>query len=540
MPIPKTIQAPSWVNSGAEIKGGLDLLGLRLPVQFIGSTLLDGVTTVTPSVRYIALRAWLIQQYGQSGQPDRLKNFTDFSARIESALVLGNLIQNRSIIGLIGSEKALMRLDAKTPLIDISALVLSPAATIYTGPSDQLGVTRMRDDAVPSLIIERGVPLAVAVDQRLSRIPLVKRLLSQPTLAQVSTDDLFELGAVARIDQIPEDERALLIATIIPTKPLAKERARIATYASLLTLAAKRKALPTESDLFNAACSINRFDEPILDNIADGWTTYCVRDLIAVTQEAVLAAVMNQIVTSPDADQLGVEREGIITALMERVEEHSSALRDLDLLDNSESVIDLSFRKVITRIEARLDVASELKRGINRWSADLIEPRLYKQALKSGAGALSLAVVAWALAAFRVGSAVRENGPEHSGLSYQGWRRLGLRDIILPELERFLQEDRPFREVAAELAYRTVQQHLQIAWSRLQADLQRDVSLLTAEGDKWFSRGKGFGGGRTLSRIPQAVGWLEQLQLIDENGITADGNDILQGALKVLSEGVAA
>ena len=144
------------------------------------------------------------------------------------------------------------------------------------------------------------------------------------------------------------------------------------------------------------------------------------------------------------------------------------------------------------------------------------------------------------LAEMRVGNAVKENEREFGGLSYQGWRRLGLRDVILPELERFWREDRPWRDVAAELAYRTVQQHLQIAWSRLQVDLRRDVALLNTEGDKWFSRGKGFSGGRTASRLQQALGWLNQLKLIDKSGITADGDFVLQGALKTLSEGAAA
>ena len=53
MPVAKTIEAPEWVDSGAVLTDGLDLLGLRLPVQTIGGSLLDGVTTVTPSVRYI-------------------------------------------------------------------------------------------------------------------------------------------------------------------------------------------------------------------------------------------------------------------------------------------------------------------------------------------------------------------------------------------------------------------------------------------------------------------------------------------------------
>jgi hypothetical protein len=165
---------------------------------------------------------------------------------------------------------------------------------------------------------------------------------------------------------------------------------------------------------------------------------------------------------------------------------------------------------------------------------------LYKRALTSGAGTLSLAVVAWVLAATRVGDAVRENGQEYHNLSYQGWRRLGLRDIILPELRRFLREDRPMREVAAELAYRTVQQHLQITWSRLQVDLRRDVALLTAEGNKWFSRGKAFAAGRTASRLQQALGWLVQLKLIDGDGVTPDGDVVLKRGLRTLSEDTAA
>jgi hypothetical protein len=117
---------------------------------------------------------------------------------------------------------------------------------------------------------------------------------------------------------------------------------------------------------------------------------------------------------------------------------------------------------------------------------------------------------------------------------------MGLRDVILPELEKFHREDRPVREVVADLAYRTVTQHLQIAWSRLQADLRRDVALLTAEDGKWFARGKRFGGGRTASRLVQALGWLEQLRLIDDEGITADGKDVRRTALRVLATSGAA
>ena len=540
MPIAKTIQAPTWVSSGAEISGGRDLLGLRLPVQHIGGTLLNGITTGTRSVRYLAFRAWLIYRYGRSGQPDRWQAFTDFAARIESALVLSNLSQDRSITELVGSEEALKQLDGNMPNVAVSALTQSPASTIYAGASDQLGITKSRDYAVPALVAERGVPLAKALDRTLSAVPIIEKLLSRQDIEQASVDNLRELGAVARIDQVPNEERELLIAAIIPAEPLTREHARIGTYAALLALASQLNARPSEANLFDAACSMARFGEPILDQVADGWTSYCVRDSIAVTQEAVMEAVMNEIIASPDGGQGGVDSEFVISGLMERIEEHDAALRDLGLLGTDESTSDLSFRELQSRIDNHLSVDSILVNGILRWPHMLTEPALYRRAFAASAGALSLAVVAWLLAQRRVGDAVRENGQAHGRLSYQGWRRMGLRDVILPELERFQREDRSLREVAAEMAYSTVQQHLQITWSRLQVDLRRDVALLTAEGNKWYSRGKDFRGGRTASRLDRALGWLGQLDLIDDDGITADGEVVLKQALGVLSEGTKA
>jgi hypothetical protein len=539
MPITKVIEAPEWVDSGSELTEGLDLLGLRLPVQTIGVSLLDGVTTVSPSVRYIAFRAWLIYRYGESHFPDSWQEFTDFSAYVESALVLGNLIQNRSLNGLIGADEAIIRLDSPTRPLGISPLVKTPATTVYAGPSQQLGIAWSRDEGVPGLSAERGKPLALALDQTLSKIPLVKQLFeSRPS--EATQDDLAELGAVARIDQIPDLEREALIAAVLPTAPLLRERARIGTYAALLTVAKQKSALPSERDLFKAACSLDGFKEPLLDRVADGWLTYCVRDSIAVSQEAVLAEVMKEITASPEYGRSGVECSQVVAELLARVEEHNSPLRDLKLLGASESVSDMTFCQLFARVEKLLSPSLRQERGMSRWSSGLTEPNLYNLTLRSGAGALSLAVVSWIMAEIRVGAGVRENLREFGNLSYQGWRRLGLRDVILPEIERLLREDPPLSSVAADLTYRVVHQHLQIAWSRLQADLRRDVALLTGEGNRWFSRGKSYSAGRTASRLREALGWMQQLKLIDVNGTTADGEYVLAGALRILSEGATA
>jgi hypothetical protein len=533
--IAKTLQAPEWISSGADITGGLDLLGLRVPVQRIGDKLLDGITTVTPSVRYLAFRAWLIQRYGQRGGVDSWQAFTKFAARVESALVLGNLVEDQSIVGLIGRNQALERIEPGKVSVEISSLVKVPASTIYAGPSDQLGISKSRDNAVPALVEERGVPLAKAVDKRLATVPIIERLTRDDTLGVASIDDLRELSDRVRIDRIPDDERELLIAAIMPSAPRQTEQNRIATYAALLTLAIQEKA--SEANFFDVVCSPGCFGEPLLDQVADGWVLDCVRDVIAVTQESVLAAVMGEILGQPDSELSGVDRHAVIAPLMERVEEHDSALRDLNLLTSGESVVNLSFRSLADRLRSRFLVA-DASTGISRWSNSLIEPLLYQRALNSGAGALSLAVVAWVMASLRVGNAVKEDKQKYSSLSYQGHRRLGMFEVVLPELKRFHREDRPLRDVAAEMAFRTVQQHLKITWSRLQIDQRRDVALLTAEGNKWFARNN-FYAGRMASRIEQALRWLHHLKLIDPNGITKDGEIVLRRALTTLDKGVA-
>ncbi len=537
MPIPESLQAPSWVDTGAVLTGGLDLLGLRLPVQTIGGTLLDGITSVTPSIRYLAMRAWMIQQYGQSGQPDAAESFLRFAARLESAVVLANLSVDKQIQGLIGANEANERLKSSNSEIEISPLTVNSAAAVYAGPSDQLGISNPRGDAVPALIDERGAPLARAVESQLRGNPLLGRLLGESGVVSASRDELAELSSVARIDHIPDEEIEILTRALIPQDPLPRERARIGTYSALLVMARDLRARPNEQQFLNAACSVERFGEPLLDPVADGWTAYCVRDALAVVHEATFAAVMDQITSSSDEGKDGVDRRELVASLLESVEDHSAPLRSLGLLDTDESVLDLSFRELRSRIATRITAGAEKSGAIARWPSSTREPQVYRLALRSGAGALTLAVVAWILADARVGNGVRNQRPELRRLSHQGARRFGIREIVLPTVDRWYNEDRPVREVAAEIADRTVQQHLRIAWARLQSDpLRRDVALLLTEDLRIFPRGKRFAAGRTVSRLQQAISWLVQLKLVNTAGITPYGLDVLSRALAFLSQ----
>src|SRR5580704_19038636 len=119
-------------------------------------------------------------------------------------------------------------------------------------------------------------------------------------------------------------------------------------------LAKEKGSPPIERDLFSAACSLRRFGDPLLDHVADGWLTYCVRDAIAVSQEAVLAEIMKEITAAPEYGRAGVESQQIIAELLARVEEHNAPLRDLGLLGASESISDMTFRQIFARVETLL------------------------------------------------------------------------------------------------------------------------------------------------------------------------------------------
>ena len=85
------VNIPEWVDAQAKPIEGLDLLGLRLPVQTIGGSLFNGVTTITPRIRILSIRAWLIKAFSESGLPDSSSALDDFVARIETATSLAIL-----------------------------------------------------------------------------------------------------------------------------------------------------------------------------------------------------------------------------------------------------------------------------------------------------------------------------------------------------------------------------------------------------------------------------------------------------------------
>ncbi len=198
-------------------------------------------------------------------------------------------------------------------------------------------------------------------------------------------------------------------------------------------------------------------------------------------------------------------------------------------------MLKLSFVQIHARLEKQIGKRQASNGGLYRWDEGTQELDVIYCSMSSNAGAIMLPAIAWILVSFRLDMSDSENDKVDL-LSHQGKTRLGIKEVVIPKVEEFLQEDRLFIDVVLELAQLTVDQHLRISWARFAQDPKKLVSVLTSDGDLWAYR-REFNPGRTASRLSQSIGWLEQTQLIDENGLTSSGKAILKRSVDALQRG---
>jgi hypothetical protein len=537
MAIAERIPPPAFVDPEAPNEGGLDLLGLRLPVQGVGLRLLDGVTTIAPTVRYLSLRTWLIYRYAHAEPPpaDRHGAFVHYMQRAEAAFAFANLLDGHPGVTLVGSRKALRILEEGPEVFPLDKLAEQPAALLYGGPSDQLRLTEDRRSGIPGLH-ERALPLVEAADATLGATAIGRRLAEGEYLDRGPREEIEEFARVASVTDIPDAERRELVRIVLPEAPRPSELPRLATYAALLALADR---LPEgqplgEEDLFDEADRpARRVATPLFD-ILDGWLLYAVRDALAVTAEHSLDTLLRTL-RSMDPDGAGVpEGDLVARAVTETMEEQEKALREIGLLDTAEPVRALSFPALADRVgERTLEAAAN--RGIRRWDGRLTESRLARGTGGMAGGALSMGVVAWLLAERRVGERIRESDPWVARLlrdeDLAG--RLGLGRVVLPRLADWRERLLPLAAVLGEYAHLVIDQHLRVAWSRLARDPSRDVSVLRRDGDR-LTPGAAFGPGRAATRLKQAIGWLEQLRLLEDGRTTDEGRAVVARAAEAL------
>lgn len=529
--------APTWVDNGATEVNGLDLLGLRAPAMRIGNTLLDGITTVTPTIRYLGFVTWLTWLYWKRAGADKLKSYLEFARRIEAAICLGNLAFDSTTTGLVGTDGAG---DALTDPdgVPLNLKVRALATNLYSTPAQQLGLLAVRGDSeVPHLTKSRGLAIAAAVDAAFRQTPLGSQLSDGEVPERIPIDELRLFGEVAWVHSIPPKEQSLLINALLPEAPCTPiERSRFATYTAFLARASEGQARQRVRALLVSAVDPDRRIPRILDDVIDGWVCYQVRDVLAVAHEYALAALVGQLPRegAPWVESVDVVRSALLDATAQE-----AVLLDLDLITRNERWDELTFADLESRLVGRTCEREVVERGVRRWvGGGLAEHDLVRIIRSHPIGAPVALPVAWLLAARRVGQGVEQGHTSMAALSWQGRARLGMEQIVLPRLDRFrrTRDSSSLPDVVAELLSWTVEQHLRTAWSRQAVNVRKDVALLHSDGNRWAYRKK-FRAGQTNSRLGQLDGWLNQLGLRNDEGLTDDGQRVLDRALQVVAQG---
>jgi hypothetical protein len=524
---------PDWVSFDADETEGLDLLGLRAPVQAIGNELFNGVTTVTPKLRYLSLISWIIWRYSQARLPDAWTPFEQFASAQEAAVVIANLMHDRSIINMVGANAGRTRLDENKKNLELSKLVQNIAFNIYVSSSRDLNITHQTESGFNGITKDRGLPLARAFDGVISKCSYGNHLSKNPKLDKIPRSDLEELSKVISFDRIPADEKTILIDALMPSSPEKEEWHRLETYALLLWLTGEKAAEVGEDDVFEAALEPPLAIPASLRPILDGWLKYIIRDVLAVTHEAVFESIMQQVDVQSAARGGPALAADVVASLLTDTEEYNEALREFDLLKKRESVEALTFKQLRQRVVAGCGGQESYSNGLKRWRGGLSEIDLYDAALESTIRSAVLLPVTWCLAAHRVSPVTAETSKDI--LSIGGIFQIGLGDVVIPKVEEFEREDRNILDVMAALITRTAQQHLRVAWTRLAPPEGKDVSVLVADVETWSrNEDHGFQAGRTDSRLRVAISWLRQLGLLDEDGLTSAGEHALKRCLTTL------
>jgi len=517
--LPKKPGIPEWVTSEASLVNGLDLLGLRIPVERIGQGLLGAVTTISPTIRYISLRAWISRRYAVARLPNSWKAFREFAGRVEAAVAIGNLLVDERTTGLVGPDEGRVKIQAANKRVKLEALVKQLALAAYAGPSDALQIpVTVEESEVPGLSAEWGLPLAEGVEELVKDTVVARALSKDPSSSEFSREDLREFGASFTINSPAGKEREVLISCLFPDAQ-GKHVSPLISYRLLLELARSKGRRPLEDDVFEAA---SRFDRQLgeeYESCLDGWLWYSVRDSISACHEAVLACVV---------DKLNLERDAqaptsLLGALLNQHDELENALRDVGVVLKGKSWLDQPLHVLSEHVR---DATKTRVGNPPRWRGQLQESAVIRCSLNAGPGSLALLPLAWLLVRERTRNLDSSPVEIRELLSYQGSWRLGIEEVIRPTLEEMLRRDVSLRTAAYELALRTVGQHMSVAWGRLRSDPRKDVSVVTEDGNAWSAR-KRFRAGQTASRLPQAIGWLFQLGLISDAGCTKDGERIL-------------
>lgn len=527
--LPATPLKAELVQTEAKDVRGLDLLGLRAPAEGVAVRLLDGVTTITPTIRYLSLRSWIILRYLRLDGLNDWRAFTSYAAKVESAIAYASALAGDTAGGIVGRDLATSTIQKTDGHLTLARMTKILAVSVYAGPSQNLGLGGLEGD-VPGLTKERGLPLAEEFERLVKHDDVLSAITAKDSEQVMERDRLTALGSRLSMARPSAEEHSHLLRAIFPPVPRHQELPRIASYCLLLHACKSLGKSVKEEDVFDLVSGSSLANIPgELHTICDGWTRFLVRDLLVLLHEGAVFVALNRLAQAPNAEKRQSFREVIGSLLDDELDLCFAGLG----LDGVKA--DQPIRKLYEAVADGMGRATEL-RGLRRWDGGFREVDLLGKGdwTRTPMG-LALLPVGWIIACRRFEPAVMAQTPNFDLDGQAGISRMGVGGVLLPEEREWQTAGESVRHVVGWLLKRSVDQHLRIAWSRLAREPHKDVSLLRSDGDEWILL-KNLRPGRATSRIYQALNWLKQLELVDDTGITSAGEDVLEQGLATLRQ----
>ena len=195
-------------------------------------------------------------------------------------------------------------------------------------------------------------------------------MINRALLERVPRADIEQLGEQMCLDDLPTREKVILIDALFPTNPIDNaEGRRIAILALLLWLSARKHTWIDQIDLFDAARELPDAFRTALD----GWLDYQIRDVIAVTHETVMDAVMAEVDSLLARRRAPALASDVVATLLSATDEHNDALRLIGLLADGETVERISFAEMSDRVRPACQNRQTYENRLRRWHGGLLK-----------------------------------------------------------------------------------------------------------------------------------------------------------------------
>jgi hypothetical protein len=469
--------------------------------------------------------------YAKWGLPKSEKTYKSFVERVESAFALSNLVIDNNMSGIIGSRKGKRIVEKDDKDVKLVNLTANKGYAIYTNASFQLGISEDNSSFIPTLSKERGEALAKEFDSKISDTKFYSKFKKDYKTDSLKFTDLEELGKIIRVDKIPSSEIDVLFQCLFPQDAIegqVNENYRIASYSLLLEITQTKKSIPYGNDFFRYIISTKSHPDSFIEHVRNGWLMYLMRDMLAVVYEKTFKYIHSIV---KEEEPFSIDEDLIAQKILSDTDESIEILKELDIINQERSYEKLTFGTLKDRIDPLLS-SKRVSEGLIRWGGDINEVSLINIA-KEHDNVAVLIPITWIIIYNRIQN-VLDNTQKNDLVSLisRTANHMSFVDSILPVIKGYLENNTPIADVLDYAIHSTIDQHFLIAWERFATD-SKNVAMIVREGNSIRKR-LDFNAGQTQSRLEQAIGWLKQLRLIDERGITSKGERVLKANLKIL------